>query len=43
LPTVNLVSTGLSVRVHGIPGPVVEGELPKCVEFGKTIARLLLQ
>jgi menaquinone-dependent protoporphyrinogen IX oxidase len=32
-----LISPGLSVRVNGIPGPIVEGELPKCVEFGKQI------
>ena len=40
-PGVNLVSSGLSVRVRGIPGPVVEGELPKCVEYGRTLANLL--
>ena len=29
---------GLSVRVEGMKGPVAEGELPKCKEFGVTIA-----
>jgi menaquinone-dependent protoporphyrinogen IX oxidase len=38
LPNLNLISPGLSIRVNGIPGPVVEGELPKCVDFGKRIA-----
>jgi flavorubredoxin len=38
LPNLKLISPGLSIRVDGIPGPVVEGELPKCVDFGKKIA-----
>lgn len=38
LPNAGLVLPGLSVRVNGVTGPVVEGELPKCVEFGKKIA-----
>jgi flavorubredoxin len=38
LPNARLVLPGLSVRVNGVTGPVVEGELPKCVEFGKKIA-----
>ena len=38
LPNLNLISPGLSVRVNGITGPIVEGELPKCVDFGKKIA-----
>ena len=38
LPSLNLISPGLSIRVNGIPGPIVEGELPKCVDFGKKIA-----
>jgi flavorubredoxin len=38
LPNLNLISPGLSVRVKGITGPIVEGELPKCVDFGKKIA-----
>ena len=41
LPNLKLISPGLSVRVNGIPGPIVEGELPKCVEFGKKIASQL--
>jgi flavorubredoxin len=38
LPNLNLILPGLSIRVNGIPGPLVEGELPKCVDFGKKIA-----
>lgn len=38
LPKLNLILPGLSVRVNGVTGPVVEGELPKCVDFGKKIA-----
>ena len=38
LPKLSLISPGLSIRVNGIPGPLVEGELPKCVDFGKKIA-----
>jgi flavodoxin len=41
LPKLNQISSGLSIRVNGIPGPIVEGELPKCVEFGKKIANQL--
>lgn len=38
LPKLKLISPGLSVRVNGITGPIVEGELPKCTAFGKQIA-----
>jgi flavodoxin len=38
LPKLKLISQGLSVKVNGVAGPVVEGELPKCVDFGKRIA-----
>lgn len=41
LPNLHLILLGLSVRVNGIPGPIVEGELPKCVDFGKKIASQL--
>jgi flavorubredoxin len=41
LPNVNLISPSLSVRVNGVTGPIVEGELPKCVDFGKRIANQL--
>lgn len=38
LPNLKLVVPGLSVRVNGIKGPVVDGELPRCVAFGREIA-----
>jgi NADH oxidase (H2O-forming) len=41
LPNLKQVLPGLSVRVNGVSGPVVEDELPKCVEFGRKIAAKL--
>jgi flavorubredoxin len=41
LPNINLISPSLSVRVNGVTGPIVEDELPKCVDFGKRIASQL--
>jgi len=38
LPGSRLVAPGLSIRVDGMKGPISEGELPKCREFGKRIA-----
>jgi flavorubredoxin len=43
VPNSNLIVPSISIRVHGIPGPVVDGELPKCVEFGRKIAAQLTQ
>lgn len=37
LPSLNLIPPGLSIRVNGIKGPLVDGELPKCVDFGRKI------
>ena len=42
LPDIELVSPSLSVRVNGVSGPIVEGELPKCADFGKEIAKVFL-
>ncbi len=36
-----LAAPGLSIRVDGMKGPISEGELPKCKEFGKRIATQL--
>lgn len=36
-----LATPGLSIRVDGIKGPITEGELPKCREFGVKIATQL--
>ena len=41
LPNLKLVLPGLSVRVNGMKGPVIDGELPRCVEFGSAIAAQL--
>ena len=41
VPRLKQITAGLSVKVHGMKGPIVEGELPKCKEFGKNIATQL--
>jgi hypothetical protein len=38
LSNVNLISPSLSVRMNGVTGPIVDDELPSCVDFGKEIA-----
>ena len=38
VPGLKLTTTGLSIRVKGTKGPIMEGELPKCEEFGARIA-----
>jgi len=40
-PGLKLIVPGLSVKVEGMKGPIVEGELPKCEDFGKKIASKL--
>ncbi|MHA2120906.1 MAG: flavodoxin family protein [Promethearchaeota archaeon] len=37
VPGIKIVMNGLQVGVHGIKGPLVDGELEKCKEFGKKI------
>ena len=41
LPNLKIFSPSLSVRVKGVTGPVVEGELTKCKEFGNRVANQL--
>ena len=41
LPNLKLLSPSLSVRVKGVTGPVAEGELQKCQDFGRRIANQL--
>ena len=41
VPSLKLITSGLSIRVEGMKGPISEGELPKCVNFGKKIANQL--
>jgi flavodoxin len=40
-PGLKLASPGLSIRVEGVRGPIEEGELSKCKEFGTIIANQL--
>lgn len=37
-PKLELILPGLSIKVGGMKGPIMEGELQKCKEFGKKIA-----
>jgi flavodoxin len=41
-PDLKLLAPGLSIRVGGTKGPVVEGELPKCRDFGRKIGSQLI-
>jgi len=40
-PNLKLTASGLSIKVGGMKGPIVEGELPKCKDFGKKVATQL--
>jgi flavorubredoxin len=40
-PGLKLITPGLSIKVDGMEGPIAEGELPKCTDFGKRIATQL--
>ena len=37
-PKTRVLTSGLSLRVEGMKGPLAEGELEKAVEFGKSIS-----
>jgi len=41
VPALKLITSGLSIKVDGTKGPITDGELPKCKEFGKKIANQL--
>jgi flavodoxin len=41
IPGLKLIIPGLSIKVGDMKGPIVDGELPKCKEFGKKIANQL--
>ena len=41
VPSLNLVIPGLSIKVRGAKGPVLEEELPMCREFGVKIGELV--
>ncbi|MHA2392113.1 MAG: flavodoxin family protein [Promethearchaeota archaeon] len=38
LPSMNILMNGRQFKVHGIKGPLIDGELEKCKTFGKEIA-----
>jgi flavodoxin len=38
VPGLKQLTDGLSIKVQGMKGPIVESELTKCKEFGKNIA-----
>ena len=40
-PKLKKVMGGLQVAVKGIKGPLIDGELDKCKEFGKELAKKL--
>ena len=41
IPGIELIADGLSILVKGVRGPLAEGELTKCEEFGNKIANQL--
>ncbi len=41
LAEIKLLTPGLSIKVEGMKGPIVESELSKCKEFGHKIASQL--
>jgi len=41
VPSLKLITSGLSIRVDGMKGPVTDGEFSKCKDFGKKIANQL--
>ena len=43
MPNMKRIMPGLEVLVSGIKGPIPEGELPKCKEFGNLVATNLMR
>lgn len=41
VPGLRRMAAGLSIKVQALKGPIVEGELSKCKEFGRSIAAQL--
>ena len=41
VPRLKLITSGLSIRVDDMKGPVTDGEFPKCRDFGNRIANQL--
>ncbi|MGZ4934754.1 MAG: flavodoxin family protein [Halobacteriota archaeon] len=42
VPAMKMIVPGLSIKVGDMKGPIAEGELPKCEEFGTKIAAQLM-
>ena len=42
VPGLKRIAPGLSIKVQEMKGPLVEGELPKCKDFGKKIGTKLI-
>ena len=43
VPGLKLIAAGLSIKVNGMTGPITDGELLKCKDFGKKIAERLMK
>lgn len=41
VPNLKLAAPGLSIRVNRMKGPIAEGEISKCKEFGNKVATLI--
>ena len=41
VPGLKQIAPGLSIKVQGMKGPILEEEFPKCKDFGKKIANQL--
>jgi len=39
LPNMKKMSSGLSIKVGGMKGPIIDEDLPKCKEFGIKLAK----
>ena len=39
MPNMKKLSSGLSIKVGGMKGPIVDEDLPKCKEFGIKLAK----
>ena len=40
LPSIKKLSPGLSIKVDGMKGPIANGELPKCKDFGNNLVQI---
>lgn len=40
-PELKIIAPGLSIRVKGMKGPIGDGEIARCIDFGRMIANKL--